>query len=175
MRLHNASGSRVDKLALLREERVRLGQAADHLQWSLARCVPLVALATWDAEALERLESLASRFARLADLLTQRVMRLADELELESPGTLLDRVRRAEKRGWVQQDGQLVRVRELRKLIAHEPAGPTQGRIPQCVARRYLSKYEDEDLAALYREVITLVPVLLQAAQAATAWASAVR
>ena len=94
-------------------------------------------------------------FARLADLLTQRVMRLADELELESPGTLLDRVRRAEKRGWVQQDGQLVRVRELRNLIAHE--------------------YEDEDLAALYREVIALAPVLLQAAQAAAAWAAAVR
>ena len=152
---HNPAHSRADKLALLREEMGRLGQAADHLQWSLARCVPLAALATWDAEALERLESLASRFARLADLLTQRVMRLADELELESPGTLLDRVRRAEKRGWVQQDGQLVRVRELRNLIAHE--------------------YEDEDLAALYREVIALAPVLLLAAQAAAAWAGNVR
>lgn len=149
------AGQRADKLALLREEMARLGQAADHLQWSLARCVPLAALPAWDAEALERLESLASRFARLADLLTQRVMRLADELELESPGTLLDRVRRAEKRGWVQQDGQLVRVRELRNLIAHE--------------------YEDEDLAALYREVVALAPVLLQAAQTAAAWATAVR
>ena len=152
---HNPAHSRGDKLALLREEMGRLGQAADHLQWSLARCVPLAALATWDAEALERLESLASRFARLADLLTQRVMRLADELELESPGSLLDRVRRAEKRGWVPLDGQLVRVRELRNLIAHE--------------------YEDEDLAALYREVIALAPVLLLAAQAAAAWAGNVR
>lgn len=82
-------------------------------------------------------------------------MRLADDLELESPGTLLDRVRRAEKRGWVPQDGQLVRLRELRNLIAHE--------------------YEDEDLAALYREVIAGAPVLLQAARAAATWAATVR
>jgi hypothetical protein len=150
----NAAGLRADKLALLQEELVRLAQAAEHLRWSLARCQPLAALPHWDAEALERLESLASRFARLADLLTQRIMRLADALELESPGTLLDRVRRAEKRGWVQQDGQLVRARELRNLIAHE--------------------YEDQDLAALYQAVIVLAPVLLQAAQAAADWAAQV-
>lgn len=145
-----AAGSRADKLALLREELARLRQAAEHLRWSLARCIPLATLPAWDAESLERLESLASRFARLADLLTQRIMRLADELELEAPGSLLDRVRRAEKRGWVSEDGQLVRVRELRNLIAHE--------------------YEDEDLAALYREVIALAPVLMQAARAADDW-----
>lgn len=79
-------------------------------------------------------------------------MRLADELELESPGSLLDRIRRAEKRGWAVVDGELVRIREVRNLIAHE--------------------YEDEDLEALYREVQRLSPALLAAAAKAAGWAA---
>lgn len=144
--------ARQDKLALLGADAVRLQLAADHLQWSLARCCDL-GPAPWQPEQLERLESMASRFARLSDLLTQRVMRLADEIELESPGSLLDRIHRAEKRGWAAADGQLVRVRELRNLIAHE--------------------YKDEDLAALYAELLKLAPSLLDAAQRAALWVRA--
>ncbi len=139
-----------DKLALLALEVVRLCKATEHLTWSIERCRDIAAL-PWSLEQLERLESMASRFARLADLLTQRVMRLADDLELESPGSLLDRIRRAEKRGWAASDGQLVRVRELRNLIAHE--------------------YEDEDLAQLYAAVLQLAPALLAAADKAMHWA----
>ena len=82
-------------------------------------------------------------------------MRLADDLELESPGSLLDRIHRAEKRGWADTDGDLVRVRELRNLIAHE--------------------YEDEDLPALYREVMRLAPVLLDAVPRVMAWAQGLK
>ncbi len=139
------------RVELLREEIARISQAADHLGWSLARCAALHNQASWTAEDLERLESLASRFARLSDLLTQRVMRLADEIELESSGSLLDRIHRAEKRGWVESDGQLVRIRELRNLIAHE--------------------YADEKLAEIYRAVFQLAPVLLGAVPKVSAWA----
>ena len=142
--------SRADKLVLLRTEVGRLRLAGEHLTWSLQRCLPLAARLPWSAEDLERLESMASRFARLSDLLIQRVMRLADELSLESPGSLLDRIHRAEKRGWVDKDGDLVRVRELRNLIAHE--------------------YEDEDLVQLYGEVLRLAPVLLSAVPRVLAW-----
>ena len=149
----NAGATRQDKVALLMSESARLRQAAEHLHWSVDRCRALPP-APWGPEQLERLESMASRFARLSDLLTQRVMRLADDIELESPGSLLDRIRRAEKRGWASADGQLVRVRELRNLIAHE--------------------YEDEDLVALYAEVLRVAPILLDAADKAAAWAQAV-
>lgn len=144
------AGMRHDKLALLASYTARLKLAAEHLSWSLERCRHL-APGPWGPEQLERLESLASRFARLSDLLTQRVMRLADELELETQGSLLDRIRRAEKRGWAETDGQLVRVRELRNLIAHE--------------------YEDEDLVRLYAEVQALSPALLATVAKALAWA----
>lgn len=146
---------RRDQLDLLAAELRRLKLACDHLAWSLPRCQPIVGRLPWSTEDHERLESLASRFARVADLLTQRVMRLVDALELESPGTVLDRIRRAEKRGWVDTDGQLVRVRELRNRIAHE--------------------YEDDELQALYREVIALSPVLIEAAARAATSGSAIR
>ena len=149
----SVAGSRQDRTALLAQEAARTQRAADHLQWSAQRCDEL-GPAPWHAEQLERLESMASRFARLWDLLTQRMMRLADEIEPESPGSLLDRLHRAEKRGWTSGDGQLVRIRELRNLIAHG--------------------YEDEDLAALYTEALQLVPALLAAARRATVWAGTV-
>ena len=63
------------------------------------------------SEELERLESLTSRFARLADMLIQRVMRLVDEIELTPSGSVLDRIYRAEKRGWVNRADVLVRIR----------------------------------------------------------------
>lgn len=47
---------------------------------------------------------------------------LADELELTPTSTLLDRIHRAEKRGWVESAARLVRIRELRNLVAHEYA-----------------------------------------------------
>lgn len=139
---------------MLQGEAARVQQAADHLRWSLGRCQAL-GPGPWAPDELERLESMASRFARLSDLLTQRIMRLADELELEAPGSLIDRIRRAEKRGWSDSDGQLMRVRELRNLIAHE--------------------YEDENLPALYAEVQRSSPALLHAVDRALAWSQQIR
>jgi hypothetical protein len=91
-------------------------------------------------EQLERLESLTSRFARLADLLIQRIFRLTDELELAGGGTILDRIYRAEKRGWADA-ADMIRIRELRNLIAHE--------------------YGNEKMLEIYAAVAALSPLLL--------------
>ncbi len=113
---------KIDKLALLKEELLNLDKAAEYLSFSLERCRELVERSNWCPEELERLESLTSRFSRLSDLLTQRIMRLIDELEMTPDGSLLDRFHRAEKRGWVENARELVQIRELRNLIAHEYA-----------------------------------------------------
>lgn len=139
-------------LQMLREEATRLQQAADHLRWSYQRCQALPHQPPWTAEDLEKLESLSSRFARLADVLTQRLMRLADELELEAPGSLIDRLRRAEKRGWATHDGDFVRIRELRNLVAHE--------------------YADDKLAEIYQAILALTPALLAAVPKVVSWAA---
>ncbi len=123
-----------DKLLLLQEELSNLENAAEHLRHSLDRTRSLFPVKNFQPDELERLEALASRFARLSDLLTQRVMRLVDDLELTPTNTLLDRIHRAEKRGWVDDSMQLIQIRELRNLIAHAYAADKMGGIYTAVA-----------------------------------------
>lgn len=130
-----------DKLALLEDEIRVLNKASAHLRYSIDRVAGLTGKRDLTPEELERFESLASRFARLADLLIQRVFRLIDEPELVAQGTLLDRIQRAEKRGWIEA-GELVRIRELRNPIAHE--------------------YAEDKLRALDLAVLALAPALVE-------------
>jgi hypothetical protein len=128
------------KQALLRSELQSLQQAAAHLQHSVLRCAGAQGWQEPTPEQLERLESLASRFARLTDILIQRIFRLADELELVGSSTVLDRIYRAEKRQWVEAES-LINMRELRNLIAHE--------------------YAADAMAEIYNAVLKYSPILL--------------
>ncbi len=91
----------------------------------------------------ERMEALTARFARLADVLTQKVFRAVDALELEDEGSLIDRLNRMEKRG-VIPSAQLWRdIRDIRNQIAHE--------------------YALDSLDGLHRAVLAKAPALLDA------------
>lgn len=129
-----------EKIELLQEELVGLQLAAGHLGYSMERCLNLMDRQELPPEQLERLESLTSRFARLADLLIQRIFRLIDEIELTGSGSLLDRIYRAEKRGWANA-AELIKIRELRNLIAHE--------------------YATEKMREIYATVAAMSPALL--------------
>lgn len=140
------------QIALLVQELAGLKLAADYLSFSLARCQAFLATEAQNSpEALERLESLTSRFARLADLLTQRIFRLIDDIELVGSSTLLDRIYRAEKRGWLDSE-QMIEIRELRNLIAHEYANDKMPEIFSAVA-------------ALSSPLLAIVPKVTQHAQ----------
>ncbi|WP_133510199.1 hypothetical protein [Candidatus Thiosymbion oneisti] len=130
-----------ERLALLEDELRVLEKATEHLGYSIDRVQALKDKPQWTPEELERFESLASRFSRLADLHIQRVMRLIDDLELVPKGSLLDRIERAEKRGWIAAPD-LVRIRELRNLIAHE--------------------YVEDRLHELHLAVLELTPLLIE-------------
>jgi len=130
-----------ERLALLEDELRVLEKATEHLGYSIDRVQALKDEPQWTPEELERFESLASRFSRLADLHIQRVMRLIDDLELVPQGSLLDRIERAEKRGWIAAPD-LVRIRELRNLIAHE--------------------YVEDKLHELHLAVLELAPLLIE-------------
>ena len=122
------------QIALLVQELAGLKLAAEYLSFSLERCHTFLDSARQNSpEALERLESLTSRFARLADLLTQRIFRLIDDIELVGSSTLLDRIYRAEKRGWLDA-AQMIEIRELLNLIAHEYANDKMPEIFSAVA-----------------------------------------
>lgn len=122
-----------EKLELLLEELFGLQAAADHLSYSIERCRNLIGQQEMSLEDMERLESLTSRFARLSDLLIQRIFRLIDEIELTGTGSMLDRIYRAEKRGWGEAS-EMIKIRELRNLIAHEYASDKMSEIYTVVA-----------------------------------------
>lgn len=76
--------------------------------------------ASLSVEQRESCEALTSRFARLCDLLMQRVFRTIDQVELADEGTMLDRLARAEKRGIIDSANEWRELRELRNQIAHD-------------------------------------------------------
>lgn len=73
-------------------------------------------------ETEEKLEVLTARFARLADILTQKVFRAVDAAELVDEGSLLDRLNRMEKRGVIPNARRWRDIRDIRNQIAHEYA-----------------------------------------------------
>lgn len=129
-----------EKLELLEEELIGLQSAANHLGYSIERCRSLIGQEDMLPEELERLESLTSRFAKLSDILIQRIFRLIDEVELIGTSTILDRIYRAEKRGWAESS-EMIKISELRNLIVHE--------------------YDSDKMSDIYTVVAAMSPVLL--------------
>ncbi len=128
------------KLKLLEQQLRLMHRAAKGLNWSLQRCLPLDNKHL-DAEGEEKFETLTARFARVSDILIQKIFRLVDELDLESPGTVRDRINRAEKKQLIDSARDFVVIRELRNAIAHE--------------------YEESALLQIHAEVLRLTPLLL--------------
>jgi uncharacterized protein YutE (UPF0331/DUF86 family) len=68
----------------------------------------------------ESCEALTARFARLSDLLLQRVFRTIDQIELVDEGSALDRLQRMEKRGVIPSAERWRELRTLRNAIVHD-------------------------------------------------------
>ena len=109
-----------DYKKLLDDELSLVEDASRALSLSYDRCKASIKKGTRSIEDLERLEALTSRFARLSDILVQKVFRLIDTIELENEGTVLDRINRAEKRGLIASADTFKAMRLLRNRIAHE-------------------------------------------------------
>ena len=114
-----------DHLRVALEE---LAEARRNLEFSAARVAGLNEdSGRWTDDEAERAEAFLARFARGVDLLTNKVWRALFRVELEPEGTVLDRIRLAEKRGLIG-DGERMRVlKELRNRIAHDYAGGSVG------------------------------------------------
>ena len=104
-----------------------------------------LAKSDWDT-----LEALSCRFARLSDLLIQKLFRAIDRAKLQGPGSLIDVVNRAEKRGLNEGVDCIRNIRDLRNEIAHE--------------------YKINDLLSHYAEIYKSTPVLFQMIERAQAY-----
>jgi len=121
----------------------QLEDSASWLKRSLKRCQKAAGKqGDLSAADLDAFEALTSRYARLSDMILQKLFRGLDRLELEDSGTLLDALNRAEKRGLIDSVAAFREIRELRNEIAHE--------------------YSQEDLRDLFESVLQHSPALLE-------------
>jgi uncharacterized protein YutE (UPF0331/DUF86 family) len=117
--------------ALLQQGVAELRDARQHLDFSAARVADFPAdLQGIHGEQLESAEAFTTRFARVVDLLVNKVLRGLDRVEMQPEGTLLDVVQRAEKRGFVTEASLLREMKGVRNVIAHDYAG---ARLPEIV------------------------------------------
>jgi uncharacterized protein YutE (UPF0331/DUF86 family) len=100
---------------------------------------------SYTPDEYDKFENLTSRYARVVDLLVNKVLRSLDAVELQEPGTLIDSANRAVSRGLIDSVDSLRRLKDLRNEIAHE--------------------YLTEDLADLFEEVLETTPQLLSLAE----------
>ena len=108
---------------LLRAELNDLRRMSTHLQESLKSCADLPTNPATEDLWSERVEAFMSRFARTADLLVNKSLRTLVAFELEDPGTLLDILQKAEKRGIISSGANFRKIKQLRNMIVHDYAG----------------------------------------------------
>ncbi|MBF0201026.1 MAG: hypothetical protein HQK66_06895 [Desulfamplus sp.] len=138
--------------AILEKDIEELHKAADILEYSYNKCICVDLMDGLNQDTLESFEALTSRFARLSDMLIQKVLRTIDMIELESAGTVRDRINRAEKKKLIDSADSLIEIRMLRNEIAHE--------------------YKAETVYVIFEKVLHLTPLLLKGVDSTIEYAS---
>ena len=119
-----------------------LKQALPSFERSLVKCRDIDFSPPISFESEESLDALSSKFSRVSDIYTQKVIKTLLFLLREDAPTFLDRMNLSEKLGIISSAGELIAIRDLRNIIAHE----------------YLS----ENLVEIYREIIQLSDNLMK-------------
>ncbi|BAM06840.1 hypothetical protein [Leptospirillum ferrooxidans] len=97
-----------------------------HLFRTLSRLEGIVPDLSWvsslenNDEHAEMLEAFISRFSRLQDTLGDKLLPVLLRVNLESTGTQLDNLQRAEKFGWIESVQGWIELRMLRNRLIHE-------------------------------------------------------
>ena len=126
--------------AQLKESLADLDKALDALQYSRLKCIAIGKKRKFDLDEQESFEALTSRFARTADILTQKAFKTLFAILQEDVRTRIDAANFAEKIGIMENSDTLLNIRELRNQIAHE--------------------YVRQNLNALFMDVLRYVPEL---------------
>jgi uncharacterized protein YutE (UPF0331/DUF86 family) len=141
---------RNDKRELLLRELKLLDEANKILVYSYEACSEIGIKDNYTLEELDKFEALTSRFARISDILIQRIFRLMDIWELEMPGSVIDRINRAEKRNLISSAEVFKEIRYLRNEIAHEY-------IPLAIEQ-------------IFKEVLRLTPHIIDSVERIRQW-----
>lgn len=108
--------------ATLQEHLTLVEQSAAALRHSLAKCAAMELKAEYTLDELDHFEALSARFARTADLYTQKLLKSLFMVLGEEAASFLDKTRLAEKLAVIDDAEDLASIRDLRNTIAHEYA-----------------------------------------------------
>jgi hypothetical protein len=133
--------------SVLRTNLEVLDQAVPSFRKSLEKCRSLNLAAPRSFEIEESLDALTSKFARVSDIFTQKVLKSLVLLTREDAPTFVDRMNLCEKLRVISSAADLIEIRDLRNQIAHE----------------YLS----DNLTEIYGDCLTLSEKLLSEIQVA--------
>ena len=120
-----------------------LKQALPSFERSLVKCRDFDFSQPISFETEESLDALSSKFSRVSDIFTQKVLKTFIFVLREDAPTFLDRMNLCEKLGIIPSAEELIAIRDLRNIIAHE--------------------YLNENLVEIYMEIIELSDNLLKA------------
>ena len=120
-----------------------LKQALPSFERSLVKCRDLDFSLPISFETEESLDALSSKFSRVSDIFTQKALKTLIFVLREDAPTFLDRMNLCEKLGIIPSAEELIAIRDLRNIIAHE--------------------YLNENLVEIYMEIIELSDTLLKA------------
>ncbi len=109
-----------NNIKLLKENLDAMDSAISWLERSIGICNRIGIKADYADEEYDAFETLSSRYARAVDLIVRKVLRTIDLVEFEQPGTLIDTVNRAARRGLIDNVDALRTMTDLRNEIAHD-------------------------------------------------------
>ena len=95
-------------------------EGMNHLMISSERCKHFFDKENNSEEELIDLEALTGRFARMSDILIQKIFKTIDRLDGIASGTVRDRILQAEKNNIINNAKTFLEIRDKRNTIAHE-------------------------------------------------------
>ena len=104
----------------LKNELELLDKSLVYLTHSIEKAKNIGIKDKYTVDELEVFEALSSRFARSADILTQKILKTMFIIMQEDAKTFIDRCNLCEKLGIVENGDVLFKIRKLRNDIAHE-------------------------------------------------------
>lgn len=97
-----------------------LDKVLDTFRHSYKKCREIDFKEKYTYEELDKFESLTSRFARISDIITQKILKNIFLLLREDAYTFIDKINLAEKLEIIPGAEQLKIIRDLRNEITHE-------------------------------------------------------
>lgn len=90
------------------------------IRYSVNECKNIETKNCYTPEEFGKFETLCARYSRGIDFLIRKIFRSIDIYEFENPGTLIDVVNNAHKRGFFEDIDELRIMKDLRNDIVHE-------------------------------------------------------